>query len=153
MIRSLRIEVSSTAGVIDTETSTLSYAKDNNLLEQLAVVSRTAADVGIYGYVYTNPGVSRLGQGNPSVNGNSMLDTTLSLDGIVVMAYANGMGGGPTQPNLESVQEINVLLVGEGRKALRRCRGDSAGRSSSEGMLRGISGDVIEIKSTIRRSR
>jgi hypothetical protein len=48
MIRSLRIEVSSTAGVIDTETSTLSYAKDNNLLEQLPVVSRTAADVGIY---------------------------------------------------------------------------------------------------------
>jgi Carboxypeptidase regulatory-like domain/TonB dependent receptor len=106
------LEVSATAGVIDTQTSTLSYTKNTELLEQLPLIARTAADVGVFGFVYTNPGVSRLGQGNPSVNGNSMLDTTFSLDGIVVMAYANGMGGGPTQPNMEAVQEVNVELGG-----------------------------------------
>jgi hypothetical protein len=46
------------------------------------------------------------------VNGGRMLDTMLSLDGIQVNAYVSGMGGGPTQPSLEAVQEVNVDLAG-----------------------------------------
>jgi hypothetical protein len=106
------VEVQATAGVINTETSTLSYPKDNNFVEQLPTVSRSAADVGIFGYVYTNPGVAKAGQGDPTVNGGRMLDTVLSLDGIQVNAYVSGMGGGPTQPSLEAVQEVNVNLAG-----------------------------------------
>jgi hypothetical protein len=106
------VDVSGAVGVIDTQTSTLAYNKTNSFMEQLPVVSRSGADVGVFGFVYTNPGVSKGGQGNPTVNGGRMLDTTLSLDGVGVGAYASGMGGGPTQPSLEAIQEVNVSLAG-----------------------------------------
>ncbi len=107
------VEVSGTVGVIDTETSTLSYPKNNADMENLPLVSRSAGDFGIYGFTYSNPGVSLIAaQRNPTVNGNRILDTTLTLDGIVVMAYVSGMGGGPSQPSIEGIQQVNIELAG-----------------------------------------
>jgi Carboxypeptidase regulatory-like domain len=106
------VEIAGIAPVIDTETSTLAYPKDNSFMEQLPTVSRTAADVGVFGYAYTNPGVQKGGMGDPDVNGNRMLDTLLTLDGIQVNAYVSGIGGGPTQPSLEAIQQVNVDVAG-----------------------------------------
>ena len=107
------VEVTAAAPVINTETQTLSYVKTSRDLEQLPLVARSAGDFGIYGYTYSNPGVSRISnQSNPAVNGGRILDTQLSIDGIAVMAYISGMGGGPTQPSMEGIEQVNIELAG-----------------------------------------
>jgi len=107
------VNVTGAAPVIDVDTATLSYPKTSVDLEQLPLVARTAGDTGIYGYVYSNPGVSKVaGQSNPSVNGMRILDTAPTMDGIMVMAYLDGIGGGPVQPSLEGIQQVNIELAG-----------------------------------------
>jgi len=107
------IQVTGAAPVIDTETGTLSYVKTSRDLLQLPLVARTAGDFGFYGYTYSNPGVSKVaGQSNPAVNGMRILDTAPSMDGIVVMAYLTGVGGGPVQPSLEGIEQVNIELAG-----------------------------------------
>jgi hypothetical protein len=107
------VQVTGSASVIDTETGTLSYVKSSRDLEQLPLVARSAGDFGIYGFTYMNPGVSKVaGQSNPSVNGMRILDTAPSMDGIAVMAYLDGIGGGPVQLSLEGVEQVNIELAG-----------------------------------------
>ena len=107
------VEVAGAAPVIDTETSTLAYVKTSRDLLQLPLVARTSGDFGIYGYVFSNPGVSKVsGQSNPSVNGMRILDTTPTIDGISVMAYLDGVGGGPVQPSLDGIEQVNIQLAG-----------------------------------------
>jgi hypothetical protein len=107
------VKVEGAAPVIDVDTSTLSYPKTSVDLEQLPLVARTAGDTGIYGYVYSNPGVSKVyGQSNPAVNGMRILDTAPTMDGITVMSYLDGVGGGPVQLSLEGIQQVNIELAG-----------------------------------------
>ena len=98
--------------VVDTETSTLSYVKTDRDLQQLPLVARTSGDFGFYGYTIFNPGVSKVaGQSNPAVNGMRILDTVPTIDGITVMAYLDGIGGGPVQPSLEGIEQVNIELA------------------------------------------
>src|SRR5262249_21256977 len=107
------VQVEASAPVIDTETSTLAYVKTSRDLLQLPFVARSGGDFGIYGYTYSNPGVSKVsGQSNPSVNGMRILDTAPTMDGIAVMAYLDGIGGGPVQPSLDGIEQINIQLAG-----------------------------------------
>jgi hypothetical protein len=107
------LTVEGAAPTIDVDTATLSYATTSVDLEQLPLVARTAGDLGFYGYVYTNPGVSRAaGQSSPSINGMRIQDTAPTMDGIMVMAYIDGVGGGPVQPSLEGIQQVNIELAG-----------------------------------------
>src|SRR5215831_8180429 len=100
-------QVVAAASVIDTETSTLAYVKTARDLQQLPLVARTAGDFGFYGYTIFNPGVSKVaGQSNPAVNGMRIIDTAPAMDGIVVMAYLTGVGGGPVQPSLEGIEQV-----------------------------------------------
>jgi len=99
------VKVEGAAPVIDVDPATLSYPKISGDLEQLPLVARMAGDTGIYGFVYSNPGVSKVaGQSNPSVNGMRILDTAPTMHGIMVMAYLDGIGGGPVQLSLEGIQ-------------------------------------------------
>jgi len=34
------------------------------------------------------------------------------MDGIAVMAYLDGIGGGPVQPSLEGIEQVNIELAG-----------------------------------------
>jgi len=105
-------QVVGTAPVIDTETSTLSYVKTQRDLQQLPLVARTAGDFGFYGYTIFNPGVSKVaGQSNPAINGMRILDTVPTIDGVAVMAYLDGIGGGPVQPSLEGIEQVNIELA------------------------------------------
>jgi hypothetical protein len=107
------VEVSGSAAVIDTETGTLSYVKSTRDLLQLPLVARSAGDFGFYGYTYSNPGVSKIsGQSSPAVNGMRVDDTAPSIDGIAVMGYMTGVGGGPVQPSLEGIEQVNIELAG-----------------------------------------
>src|SRR5215470_11210146 len=107
------VEVMGSAPVIDTETATLAYVKTSRDLLQLPLVARSTGDFGIYGFTYMNPGVSKVaGQSNPAVNGMRILDTAPSMDGIAVMAYLDGIGGGPVQPSLEGIEQVNIQLAG-----------------------------------------
>jgi len=113
------IDVLGVAPVIDTETSTLSNVKTARELEQLPLVSRTGGAHGFYAYTALNPGVSKLGQTqNPAVNGMRISQTVPTIDGIVVMAYAGG-GGGPVQPSLESIEQVNIELANPGAEFMR----------------------------------
>jgi hypothetical protein len=107
------VQVVGSAPVIDTETATLAYVKTSRDLLQLPLVARSTGDFGIYGFTYMNPGVSKVaGQSNPAVNGMRILDTAPSMDGIAVMAYLDGIGGGPVQPSLEGIEQVNIELAG-----------------------------------------
>ncbi len=106
------IEVLSTVPVIDTETSTLSNVRTGRELEHLPLASRTGGAHGFYGYTGLNPGVSKLGgTQNPAVNGMRIAQTVPTIDGIVVMAYQDGIGGGPVQPSLEGIEQVNIQLA------------------------------------------
>jgi hypothetical protein len=107
------VEVTGAAPAIDTETGALSYVKTSKDLLQLPLVARTAGDFGFYGFTYSNPGVSKVaGQSNPAVNGMRILDTAPTIDGIMVMAYLTGQGGGPVQPSMEGIEQVNIELAG-----------------------------------------
>ncbi len=107
------VEVVGAAPVINTETSTLAYVKTSRDLQQLPMVTRTAGDGGYYGFTYLNPGVSKIaGQAAPAVNGMRVNDTTPTMDGIVVMAYPTGVGGGPVQLGMEGIEQVNIELAG-----------------------------------------
>jgi hypothetical protein len=114
------VAVVGAAPVIDTETAALSNLKTSRELEQLPIVSRTGGAHGFFGYTLLNPGVSKVsGQNNPAVNGMRILDTTPTIDGIVVMAYADGIGGGPVQPSLEGIEQVNIQLASSGAEFAR----------------------------------
>jgi hypothetical protein len=51
------------------------------------------------------------GQSNPAVNGMRILDTVPTIDGIAVMAYLDGIGGGPVQPSIEGIEQVNIELA------------------------------------------
>src|SRR5262245_39462576 len=106
------VEVVAAASAIDTETSTLAYVKTARELQELPLVARTAGDFGFYGYALFNPGVSKVaGQSNPAINGMRILDTVPTIDGITVMAYLDGIGGGPVQPSFEGIEQVNIQLA------------------------------------------
>ena len=105
-------EVTAQAPLIDTQTSTLAYAQNARELENVPLVTRTNGGTGLYGYTLLNPGVSKQAvRAVPAVNGMRALNTYPTMDGIGVMSFLDGVGGGPVQPSLEAVQEVNVQLA------------------------------------------
>jgi hypothetical protein len=104
------VEVSGAPSVVDTQTGSLAYARSSRELEQLPLLARTAGDFGYYGYVYSNPGVSK--GAPPAANGMRAQDTGPTIDGITVMAYLSNVGGGPVQPSMEGIEQVNMQLAG-----------------------------------------
>jgi hypothetical protein len=86
----------------------------------LPIASRTGGAVGFYGQTFLNPGVSKVsGQNNPAVNGMRILDAVPTIDGIVVMAYLDGVGGGPVQPSMEGIEQVNIDTASSGAEFAR----------------------------------
>jgi hypothetical protein len=92
--------------MVGTETGSLAYARSSRDLRQLPLLARTAGDFGYYGYVYSNPGVSK--GVPPAANGMRAMDTAPMIDGITVMAYLSNVGGGPVQPSMEGISRSTI---------------------------------------------
>lgn len=104
-----RVEVVASTPVINTETSTTSYTKGSEHLQELpALVRQTNSNEGFAMY---NPGVGVNDSGNFYANGVRQIDNYLSNDGIVEMADPDGVGGGPIAPDLDSIAEISYILA------------------------------------------
>jgi hypothetical protein len=105
-------EVRAATPAINTETSTLTDVKTNQLLQQLPLeMSRHLADKGFYTYTFLTTGTSSVTSTSiPVINGVRTQSGTLpTMDGIAVTAYSGGAS--PVQPSFESIQEVNVLTA------------------------------------------
>jgi hypothetical protein len=105
-------EVREAPPAISTETSSLSDAKNNEVLQQLPLeMSRHLADKGFYTYTLLSTGTSSVTYTSiPVINGVRTQSGTLpTMDGIAVTAYSGGAS--PVQPSFEIVQEVNVLTA------------------------------------------
>ena len=99
------VEVQAEAGVIQTETPTISTAISNQQLVQLPRESRD-----IYQFLYLNPNITQGATGEDSFKfiGSQSYGAAFSLDG---QRANGGIFGGVTasQPSLEVIQELTVL--------------------------------------------
>jgi hypothetical protein len=105
-------EVRGAAPAINTETSSLSDSKSNDVLQQLPLeMSRHLADKGFYTYSFLTTGTSSVTYTSiPVINGVRTQSGTLpTMDGIAVTAYSGGAS--PVQPSFEIIQEVNVLTA------------------------------------------
>jgi hypothetical protein len=103
------LEVQAATPVISTEAVDISNGITNESLEAMPLVGRHDAGTGgIYTYVAltTSAGAYTSG-GVPSLQGIRVSTGTLpTMDGMAVMAYAQGAG--PVQPSLEGIQELKI---------------------------------------------
>src|SRR5436309_1742692 len=103
------MEVQAATPVISTEAVDISNGITNQALEAMPLVGRHDAGTGgIYTYVAltTSAGAYTSG-GVPSLQGIRVSTGTLpTMDGMAVMAYAQGAG--PVQPSLEGIQELKI---------------------------------------------
>ncbi|MGH9325651.1 MAG: carboxypeptidase regulatory-like domain-containing protein [Terriglobia bacterium] len=102
------VQVHAATPVINTEATDISGSMNHQAIEQLPLVSRHAADQGIYTYALFNTGVEAVPTSSLDVVDGARLETGTipTMDGIAVMAYFQGAG--PVQPGFESVQEVKV---------------------------------------------
>jgi hypothetical protein len=104
-----QVEVTGTASLINTETSTGSFVKvDTQLLDTAVLVRQSNSNQGFAIY---NPGVGVNDSGNYYAAGARQIDMYWTNDGIVEMQDLTGSGGGPITPDIENVAEINFTLV------------------------------------------
>jgi hypothetical protein len=103
------LEVQAPSPAISTETVDISNGISHESLEAMPLIGRHDAGTGgIYTYVAlaTSAGPASSG-GVPSIQGIRIQTGTLpTMDGIAVMAYAQGAG--PVQPSLEGIQELKI---------------------------------------------
>lgn len=106
------VQVVDSGAQISTDTSNLSNLKTSRDLEELPLIARHTADLGIYGYARLVPGANNVA-GNSIVNVQGLRQATgvlPSIDGIGVAAYLT-RSPGPVQPSLEGIQEVNIQLA------------------------------------------
>jgi hypothetical protein len=106
---STKVEVTGAPPIINTETSTTSFAKIGEHIQDMPVLLRQShGDLGVAIY---NPGTGVNGSANIYANGVRQLDSVMSTDGIIEMADPDGVGGGQIGPGLDAVAEINYVLA------------------------------------------
>ncbi len=106
---SSKIEVEAAAPVINTETATTSYVKTGGEIADTPLLMRQAhSNLGFATY---NPGANVGGSAEIMANGIRTLDGYSSTDGIVEMADPVGVGGGQISPDMDSIAEVNYILV------------------------------------------
>ncbi len=104
------VEVTEAAPVIDTSTQTLSYTQTSAQLSQ-APTNATLQDTNQYFALYS-PGVGINSGGGIHAFGLRTVDTRIANDGIIEMADADGVGGGPIGPAPGSVAEVTTVTNG-----------------------------------------
>ena len=105
------VVVTTAPSVLDTQNSSLASVIPGGELEKMPVLTRQHGDIGLYGDILFNPGVSIAQNISPPINGVRSINTMDTMDGMTVMAYVTNEGGGPVQPSLEAIQEIHSVLA------------------------------------------
>ena len=105
-----QVNVTSTAPVMDMETTAVRYGKTGTELRDLPLTARQQGDAGVVAFAMYNPGVGVNDSGNFFANGVRQVDTYIANDGIVEMADPDGVGGTVIQPGLEAVGEVSYTL-------------------------------------------
>ena len=106
---SSKIEVAGAAPVINTETSATSYVKTANEIADTPLLMRQSHSN--LGFAVYNPGANIGSSAEIMANGIRTLDSYSSTDGIVEMADPDGVGGGQISPDMDSIAEVNYILV------------------------------------------
>lgn len=106
---SSKVEVTGAAPIINTETSTTSFVKTGSEIVDTPLAMRQAhSNLGFATY---NPGANVGGSAEIMANGIRTLDGYSSTDGIVEMSDPVGVGGGQISPDMDSIAEVNYILV------------------------------------------
>ncbi|HLJ17218.1 MAG TPA: TonB-dependent receptor [Bryobacteraceae bacterium] len=104
-----KVEVEAAAPVINTETSTTSFVKTaNEIVDTPLLMRQSHSNLGFAVY---NPGANIGSSAEIMANGIRTLDSYSSTDGIVEMADPDGVGGGQISPDMDSIAEVNYILV------------------------------------------
>ncbi|MGH9353298.1 MAG: carboxypeptidase regulatory-like domain-containing protein [Terriglobia bacterium] len=103
------VQVKAAPPVINTASPTLSYSQTASQLAQ-APSTTHLQDTNQYFALYT-PGVGIDNGGGVYVYGVRPMDTRVSNDGIVEMADADGIGGGPIGPASGSISEVTTMTA------------------------------------------
>jgi hypothetical protein len=106
---SSKIEVQAAAPVINTETAATSFVKTGNEIADTPLLMRQSHSN--LGFAVYNPGANIGSSAEIMANGIRTLDGYSSTDGIVEMADPDGVGGGQISPDIDSIAEINYILV------------------------------------------
>lgn len=104
------VEVTAAAPVVDTATQTLHYTETYAQLFE-APTNSTLGDTNQYFALYS-PSVAVNSGGEIHGFGVRTNDTRIANDGIIEMADADGVGGGPIGPAPESVAEVTTVTNG-----------------------------------------
>ena len=104
-----QVEVTAAPPVVDTSSQTLSYTQSTSQLEQAATVTGLQ-DTNQY-YALYSPGMAVNNNGGIHSYGVRTVDTRVANDGIVEMADADGVGGGPIGPAPQSVAEVTTITT------------------------------------------
>ncbi len=104
-----KIEVQAVSPVINTETSATSFVKTASELADTPLLMRQSHSN--LGFAVYNPGANIGNSAEIMANGIRTLDGYSSTDGIVEMADPDGVGGGQISPDIDSIAEINYILV------------------------------------------
>ncbi len=104
------VEVTEAAPAVDTSTQTLSYTQTAAQLAE-APTNATLQDTNQYFALYT-PGVGINSGGGIHAFGLRTVDTRIANDGIIEMADADGVGGGPIGPAPGAVAEVTTVTNG-----------------------------------------
>jgi hypothetical protein len=103
-----KVEVNAIAPVINTETATTNFVKTASEIVDTPLLMRQSHSNLTFA-VY-NPGANGC-SGEICANGIRALDGYSSTDGIVEMADPDGVGGGQISPDMDSIAEVNYILV------------------------------------------
>ena len=104
-----KIEVEATAPMINTETSATNFVKTANEIADTPLLMRQSHSN--LGFAIYNPGANIGSSAEIMANGIRTLDSYSSTDGIVEMADPDGVGGGQISPDMDSIAEVNYILV------------------------------------------
>jgi hypothetical protein len=105
------VEVSGAPPVIDTVSQTLSYTQTAAQLSQAATTTGLQ-DTNQYFALYTPSVGINSGGGEIHAYGVRTADTRVANDGIIEMADADGVGGGPIGPAPGSISEVTTVTNG-----------------------------------------
>lgn len=104
-----KVEVEAIAPIINTETATTNFVKTANEIVDTPLLMRQAhSNLGFAAY---NPGANIGASAEIMANGIRAVDSYSSTDGIVEMADPDGVGGGQISPDMDSIAEVNYILV------------------------------------------
>ena len=103
------VQVTGTPPVLDTASPTLSYTQNSTQLSQ-SPTTVGLQDTNQY-YALYSPGMAVNNNGGIHSFGVRTADTRVANDGIIEMADADGVGGGPIGPAPQSISEVTTVTT------------------------------------------